>query len=463
MCRLCVQLCALVAFIAEINMSRKNSSDFFFAWLKPSSYIDFYPTNSNASFQSRLDNFNSLKSSTSLFSVALQSIRLDLFNMTNLNESLFLEDAAQQQPPVHVYVMMMNQVLQNQVEIRLERKMYSPTLLAKSLNDGLGADASLLVQFKVNRFGCVYMVGSKVTLSVHKDLAVHIPIVYDDIDGEYLVKKLHSQRRMIYGTGTRKRTLSDYHCIKVALLEQKSRSANSEHAHVLWQFPYRQPTNKRETLFLECGRKEYFSFGKYPITELSIRITDGDNNILKLDPAGSETLVHLQLKNMVKYYRGSHVIRFDSTTSRNVFTDNKNSSFTHQFPHFEELLGSNWHVALTGAMIPSHFFESEEHKRPQTLAIHTDMIRPSPFGNKQSEIIKVLQVQSLKKNGGGGNGNGASQQQFNYEATRLEFHPVARNSINTVSFRLEDVDTGSLVRFKNDFDIVRLNFTFVKF
>ena len=451
-------------------MSHKSSnSEFFFVWLRPSAYVDFYPTNTNASFQTRLDNFANLKSNSRLYSVALQSIRLDLTNMTNLNENLFLDATL-----VHVHVTInQDQADLDRIQIRLERKMYTPSLLAKSLNEGLGAEASLLVQFKVNRFGCVYVVGSKVTLAVHKDLAVHIPIAYDvnivadGGDGEeersvYLVKKLHEQRRIIYGTGTMKKSLSDYHCIKVKLMEQKSRSANSEHEKVVWQFPYKQAANKGETLFLECGRKEYFSFAKYPLTELSVQLTDGDDNILKLDTAGKETLVHLQLKNMTKYYRGSHVIRFDSNTSRDIFTANKSSSFTHQFPHFEELVGSNWHVALTGAMIPTGFLENEELKRPQTLAIYTDMIRPCTFGNKQVEIIKVLQVQALK------NKNGAQQQQqqqhqFNYEASRLEFHPLARNSIHTVSFRLEDVDTGSLVRFKNDFDVVRLNFTFVKF
>ena len=149
------------------------------------------------------------------------------------------------------------------------------------------------------------------------------------------------------------------------------------------------------------------------------------------------------------------MIRFESDSSGELFSGNCNSDFKHQFSNYQQRLGSGWKTALTLAIFPSTF--ADDVTRPQTIAILSNLIHPWTTGRNLSPTVKVIQIPQLKKK------DEEQQSHIRYEAVRLEFHSLAAINTNTVSFKLVDLDTGDVVKFKNEFDIVRLNFAFVKF
>ena len=96
-----------------------------------------------------------------------------------------------------------------------------------------------------------------------------------------------------------------------------------------------------------CKRKEYFKLRNSRLGEISIRLVDENNWPLHLG-SGQPTFLKLQLK---KFPMKSFVLRLSSLESRDVFAENKASSFRIILQ--QQLDCDRWDVALSSIYLPS--------------------------------------------------------------------------------------------------------------
>jgi hypothetical protein len=105
--------------------------------------------------------------------------------------------------------------------------------------------------------------------------------------------------------------------------------------------------NPKYPYYNVCKRKEYFNLNCNRLTTLCIRLVDENNWPLHLG-SGQATFLKLQLK---QFAMKSFVLRLSSLESRDVFSDNKNSSFRINLQ--QPIESSNWDVALSSIYLPS--------------------------------------------------------------------------------------------------------------
>ena len=96
-----------------------------------------------------------------------------------------------------------------------------------------------------------------------------------------------------------------------------------------------------------CKRKEYFNLNCNTLKSLSVRLVDENNYPIHLS-SGQPTFLKLQLK---KFPMKSFVLRLSSLESKNVFTDNRSSSFRIALQ--QQLNCCGWEVALSSIFLPS--------------------------------------------------------------------------------------------------------------
>ena len=101
--------------------------------------------------------------------------------------------------------------------------------------------------------------------------------------------------------------------------------------------------------YFEVKRKEYLPISEPTLTKVRIRLVDEFNQQLALLP-GQPTFVKVKLK---KLNMNSFMLRLSSADSKDLFSDNTNSSFRLQLPHPIDLNHEPYEVAVSTVHYPS--------------------------------------------------------------------------------------------------------------
>ena len=136
--------------------------------------------------------------------------------------------------------------------------------------------------------------------------------------------------------------------IKIKLGEMKQSLSSSGNHQNLAIVQFEEP-NIYTNFYHEVAQKEYFPLQPDLLQTLSIRITDEEDDELRII-SHNPTFVKLKFKRMTSE---SLILRISSRDSTDIYPENTPASFRIQLPRLMSLRGQNWQVALSSIIYPS--------------------------------------------------------------------------------------------------------------
>ena len=136
--------------------------------------------------------------------------------------------------------------------------------------------------------------------------------------------------------------------IKVKLDEMKQSLSSSGNHKDLAIAQFKAPQDY-VSFYHEVIKKEYFPLNSNLLQTLSVKLTDEDNDELRIRYR-HPTFIKLKFKSMSG---SAFILRVSSRDSNNIYPENTAANFRTQLPKLMSLTGQNWQVALSSIIYPS--------------------------------------------------------------------------------------------------------------